>query len=80
MPNQRAKKKGGLDRETHRQVVAMVKRKARRTTPQKGSLPRILDTDLAIIYDVRTKWLNEQCRCNSDRFAEDFLFELTRIE
>lgn len=37
----------------------------------------ILDRDLAQLYGVTTKRLNEQVRRNRDRFPEDFLFELT---
>ena len=37
----------------------------------------ILDTDLAAIYDVPTKRLNEQFRRNSERFPQDFAFQLT---
>ncbi len=34
----------------------------------------ILDADLAHIYGVPTKRLNEQVRRNADRFPEDFMF------
>jgi ORF6N domain-containing protein len=40
----------------------------------------ILDSDLARIYGVKTKRLNEQIRRNADRFPPDFLFQLTRDE
>ena len=40
----------------------------------------ILDYDLAKLYDVETKRLNEQVKRNSDRFPEDFMFELNRYE
>jgi hypothetical protein len=40
----------------------------------------ILDADLARLYDVTTKRLNEQVRRNIDRFPEDFLFRLTTEE
>jgi len=40
----------------------------------------ILDADLARLYGVSTKRLNEQVRRNSDRFPEDFLFQLTAEE
>ena len=40
----------------------------------------ILDADLAEVYDVPTKRLNEQVKRNADRFPEDFLFQLTREE
>ena len=40
----------------------------------------ILDADLAELYDVPTKRLNEQVKRNADRFPEDFLFQLTPEE
>ena len=40
----------------------------------------ILDSDLARIYGVTTKRLNEQVRRNKVRFPEDFVFRLTRDE
>ena len=40
----------------------------------------ILDADLAGIYGVPTKRLNEQVRRNIERFPEDFMFRLTPQE
>ena len=40
----------------------------------------MLDTDLAELYGVPTKRLNEQVKRNRDRFPEDFMFQLTRDE
>ncbi len=40
----------------------------------------LLDTELAALYGVTTKRLNEQVKRNRDRFPEDFLFRLTRDE
>ena len=40
----------------------------------------ILDTDLAHLYGVSTKRLNEQIKRNLDRFPYDFMFQLTEIE
>lgn len=37
----------------------------------------MLDADLASLYQVTTKRLNEQVRRNRDRFPEDFMFQLT---
>lgn len=37
----------------------------------------ILDADLAELYDVPTKRLNEQVKRNAERFPEDFMFQLT---
>jgi hypothetical protein len=40
----------------------------------------ILDADLAELYDVPTKRLNEQVKRNTNRFPEDFIFQLTAQE
>lgn len=40
----------------------------------------MLDSDLAELYGVETKRLNEQVRRNIDRFPEDFMFEITEGE
>ena len=40
----------------------------------------ILDADLARIYGVPTKRLNEQVKRNADRFPSDFAFQLTKQE
>jgi len=40
----------------------------------------MLDSDLAIIYGVATKQLNQQLRRNSERFPKDFAFLLTNQE
>jgi hypothetical protein len=40
----------------------------------------ILDADLAELYSVPTKRLNEQLKRNADRFPEDFMFQLTADE
>lgn len=40
----------------------------------------ILDADLAAIYGVSTKRLNEQVKRNADRFPRDFAFQLTPSE
>ena len=40
----------------------------------------MLDEDLAALYGVETKRLNEQVRRNSERFPEDFMFQLTAEE
>ncbi len=40
----------------------------------------MLDSDLAMLYGVETKRLNEQVRRNIDRFPEDFMFQLTAEE
>lgn len=40
----------------------------------------MLDSDLAEIYGVSTKQLNQQVKRNIDRFPEDFMFRLTSSE
>lgn len=40
----------------------------------------ILDADLAALYGVTTKRLNEQVKRNRDRFPPDFMFQLTNDE
>ena len=40
----------------------------------------ILDSDLAALYGVTTKRLNEQVKRNVERFPEDFMFRLTTDE
>ena len=40
----------------------------------------ILDSDLAELYSVATKRLNEQVKRNKERFPEDFMFQLTSEE
>ena len=37
----------------------------------------MLDYDLAELYEVETKRINEQVRRNKDRFPEDFMFRIT---
>lgn len=40
----------------------------------------IMDADLAALYGVSTKRLNEQVRRNRGRFPDDFMFQLTADE
>ena len=40
----------------------------------------IVDADLAALYGVTTKRLNEQVKRNAGRFPEDFVFQLTTAE
>ena len=44
------------------------------------SLKVIIDADLAILYGVTTKRLNEQVKRNIERFPTDFMFQLTSAE
>ena len=40
----------------------------------------MIDVDLAELYGVATKRLNQQVQRNSKRFPEDFMFRLTKVE
>jgi len=40
----------------------------------------MLDSDLAILYEVETKRINEAVKNNPEKFPEDFYFELTKEE
>jgi hypothetical protein len=40
----------------------------------------MLDRDLAELYGVETRRLNEQVKRNNERFPEDFMFQLTNEE
>ena len=40
----------------------------------------LLDADLAILYGVPTKVLNQAVRRNKDRFPDDFMFQLSKRE
>ena len=40
----------------------------------------MVDRDLAVLYGVETRALNQAVRRNIDRFPEDFMFSLTRRE
>lgn len=40
----------------------------------------MLDFDLAALYDVETRILNQAVKRNIKRFPEDFMFQLTKVE
>jgi phage regulator Rha-like protein len=40
----------------------------------------MIDSDLAELYGVSTKRLNEQVRRNRERFPEDFMFQISKEE
>lgn len=40
----------------------------------------MFDSDLALIYGIQTKRLNEQMKRNSKRFPKDFCFQLNELE
>ena len=43
-------------------------------------IPVIIDADLADLYGVSTRRLNEQVKRNHDRFPADFMFVLDATE
>ncbi|MBI2508094.1 ORF6N domain-containing protein [Candidatus Woesearchaeota archaeon] len=45
-----------------------------------GGIQVIVDTDLAILYGVPTKALNQAVKRNIERFPTDFMFQLTKDE
>ena len=40
----------------------------------------ILDVDIAELYNVKTKRINEAVKNNPDKFPEDYMFKLTQEE
>ncbi|MBK24679.1 MAG: DNA-binding protein [Halobacteriovorax sp.] len=40
----------------------------------------MLDSDLADLYGVETKYLNRQVKRNLERFPKEFMFQLSKIE
>jgi hypothetical protein len=40
----------------------------------------MLDRDLAILYQVETKVINQSVKRNKERFPEDFMFQLNKSE
>ena len=56
--------------------IAVIQRKIYELRGQKV----ILDRDLAALYQVETKALNQAVKRNIDRFPEDFMFQLTLKE
>jgi ORF6N domain len=40
----------------------------------------LLNSELAALYGVTTKRLNEEVKRNADRFPADFIFRVTRTE
>lgn len=77
-----------LDKETqnHDELIVSVAQ----TSPQNVSIKSMirvirgqqvmLDSDLAYLYGVETRRLNEQVKRNIERFPDDFMFQLTKEE
>lgn len=62
-------------------IIGLVpsKRVAQRILKLRGH-PVMLDSDLARLYGVPTRGLNEQVRRNLARFPADFMFQLSAAE
>jgi hypothetical protein len=56
--------------------IAVIQRKIYEIRGQKV----ILDRDLAALYQVKTKVLNQAVKRNIERFPDDFMFQLTNEE
>ena len=54
--------------------IAVIQRKIYEIRGQKV----ILDRDLATLYQIETRVLNQTVKRNIDRFPEDFMFQITR--
>ncbi len=67
-----------LERVKEHEGVATIKIESLITTIR--AVKVIIDRDLARIYGVETRRLNEQVRRNPDRFPEDFVFQLSKEE
>ena len=46
----------------------------------RGELGTVLDQDVARLFGVETRRLNEQVTRNEDKFGNDFAFRLTHVE
>src|SRR5262245_11443877 len=51
-----------------------------KTVSLRGHCPEIMDIDLARIYGVETRVLNQAVKRNLEKFPGDFMFRLTRDE
>ena len=67
-------------------MMAKVKKQIQLMIPEEVLMNKIylirgqkvmLDEEIAELYQVETKRLNEQVKRNSERFLEDFMFQLT---
>lgn len=56
--------------------IAIIQRKIYEVRGQKV----ILDRDLAVLYQVETRVLNQSVKRNKERFPDDFMFQLTQEE
>ena len=72
----RARKMAGDGGNSRGTALVPVERVARTILLIRGEKV-ILDADLAVLYGVTTKRLNEQVKRNRARFPPDFMFQLT---
>jgi hypothetical protein len=63
----------------NKKAIALVKQTESKIQLIRGQKV-ILDTDLAELYGVPVRQLNQQIKRNFDRFPADFLFRLSRTE
>ncbi len=63
-----------------KKIVAMVEGRIENLICEIRGQKVMLDSDLARVYGVSTKRLNEQVRRNIGRFPADFVFRLTKSE
>ncbi len=66
-------------RDTYMTELLALEEIARRVLQVRGQKV-LLDADLAMLYGVETRRLNEQVKRNPERFPEDFMFQLTEEE
>ena len=72
-------KNRGITKKTKAAAPIVTARIARQILVIRGQKVMI-DADLAALYDVPTKRLNQQVKRNAERFPKDFVFQLTRAE
>jgi len=68
-----------VKRQSRQQALIPVERIARTIVRLRGQNV-MRDVDLAALYEVTTKRLNEQVKRNHRRFPRDFMFQLTQTE
>ena len=66
----------GIGRSTHPLALTVVESRVLTIRGEKV----LLDSDLALIYGISTKVLNQAVKRNAERFPSDFRFQLTKAE
>ncbi|MBE0619785.1 MAG: ORF6N domain-containing protein [Burkholderiales bacterium] len=69
----------GINKKHEAQALVVTAQIARQILVIRGQKV-ILDADLAVLYGVQTRRLNEQVRRNAERFPEDFVFQTSPTE